>query len=274
MLVGESPPPGAAPDFRPFDCNSGDRLVHCLGLRSRALLLEHVPRCNIFDQPGVGLPGGPRWSQEVAAHRGLVIRKSAQDGGMTIVALGRWPAIAIGLPKEPPWCSWHRVDGVDIIAAPHPSGRSSTLNTTAGQTMVRRALLPEIMAGCPGLRPWHFDLDRVEVLADLGAAVSPLDPALGVAALRIADEVHRAKAAPNKHWSLDSFHQAVDFGMRLLVRGCSRGVDGAADELGRIPRAAADLRARSKAAAQSIARDYPVEVLRATVGRYFALGVL
>ena len=36
LFVGESPPAGSPPDFRPFDCASGTRLASVLGLIDRA----------------------------------------------------------------------------------------------------------------------------------------------------------------------------------------------------------------------------------------------
>lgn len=269
LFIGESPPPGAGPDFQPFDCASGDRLATLgLGLKSRRELLDRIPRANIFNEPGVGAPGGPKWSRVEAAKSG---ERFLQRHG-PFVALGRDVARALGVDGEPPWGSWHRVDGRDIIAAPHPSGRSPVLNSIAGRATTRRALLPEVVVGCPDLRPWHFNLDNQDVLADLGAAVSPLDPALGVAVLRVADEVWRAKVSPLPNRSIESHRRIVDMPLRYLAMACMER-QSLVDILAELPRISTELRSRSKAAAPMF-RDYPVEVLRATVGRYVALGLL
>lgn len=274
LFIGESPPPGAPPNFQPFDCASGDRLATLgLGLKSRRELLDHVPRANIFDEPGVGAPGGPKWSRVEAAKSGeRFLRRKG-----TLVALGRDVARALGVDGEPPWGSWHRFSAPfggtgAIIAAPHPSGRSPVLNSIAGRATTRRALMPEIVAGCDGLRPWHFNLDYPDILADIGAAVSPLDPALGVAVLRVADEVWRAKVAP-RDIPIDIYRNSVDRPLSWYANSCKMGLPSLAFRLDAIPRAATELRSRRNAAAPMF-RDYPVEVLRATVGRYVALGVL
>lgn len=272
LFIGESPPPNAPPGFQPFDCASGDRLATLgLGLKSRRELLAHVPRANIFDEHGVGTPGGPKWSRVEAAKRGASI---ILEHAGPFVALGRDVARALGVDGEPPWNSWHRLGGHDIIATSHPSGRSPVLHTLQGRASTRRALMPEIIDGCSSLRPWHFDLDRPEVLTDLGAALSPTDPPLGVAALRIADEVWRAKVSPLRDMSVTDYRDTVNISMLTLARWCG---DGGAQRFGdkwyALPRIATEIRSRSKAAAPMF-KDYPVEILRATIGRYIALGLL
>lgn len=281
VFVGESPPSGAPPNFIPFDCSSGDRLAKlALGLRFRADLLAHVERVNIFDVPGMGAQGGPKWDADVAAMSAAAIRthrRSTCAGRTTIVALGRdvGEAFVVG-GKRMPWGTWMRLDDVDVVFTPHPSGRASVLNTNDARVSARRYLLPEIVAGCRGLRPWHFDLSDHGVLADLGAAVSPFDPSLGVAALRISDEVWRSPVAP-RGWTRRKFGAAVDISLLGLARACRVGIQALGTALAfaglHIPRIETDLRSRSKAAASLVA-GYPVEVLRATVGRYVALGVL
>lgn len=281
VFVGESPPSGAPPNFIPFDCSSGDRLAKlALGLRFRADLLARVERVNIFDVPGMGAQGGPKWDANAAAMSAAAIRthrRSTCAGRTTIVALGRdvGEAFVVG-GKRMPWGTWMRLDDVDVVFTPHPSGRASVLNTNDARVSARRYLLPELVAGCSSLRLWHFDLSDPGILADLGAAVSPFDPSLGVATLRIADEVWRASVAP-RGWSLSNFNDSVNVSLLSLARSCARGVESIADAMSfadaHIPRIETDLRARSKAATSLVA-GYPVEVLRATVGRYVALGVL
>lgn len=281
VFVGESPPPGAPPGFVPFDCTSGDRLAKlALGLRFRGDLLAHVERVNIFDVPGMGAQGGPKWDADAARDVADTIcrsRRGSNSDRTTIVALGRDVGEAfVAGGKRMPWGTWIRLDDVDVVFTPHPSGRASVLNTTDARISARRYLLPELVAGCRGLRPWHFDLSDHGILADLGAAVSPFDPALGIAALRIADEVWRSPVAP-RGWTRQEFGDAVNVSLLELSNACTRGVSSTATILSyvgiRLPRIETDLRSRSKAAASLVA-GYPVEVLRATVGRYVALGVL
>lgn len=289
LLVGESPPPNAPPGFRPFDCDSGSRLAKVLGLTARAHLLDHVPIDNIFHTPGVGIVEGSKWDDDLARSQGRHIVEVGSDAcphAETIVALGRKSATALGLPVALPWGAWTRVDEMTILACPHPSGRASLLRDPATRLDARRYLLPELIAGCPTLRPWHFDLDESEVLFDLAAALSPQDVALGVAVLRVCQEVHRAQSAPRwqmlKNLTAEQYRGTVDVSMRTLAAVCPVGTAGLADVLSRVgaerinvARVGTELRTRAKAAASDLrVRDYPVSVLRATIGRYAVMGVL
>jgi len=200
LFVGESPPAGSPPDFRPFDCASGTRLAAVLGLIDCATLLEHVPMRNLFASP-VGVPGAPRWDAEYAA-------KSAhnlmQDEPHAVVALGRRVADAFDLPTA---CSGARVPvpailtqwrhnlGPIITYAPTLSRTWQAVTGPAATAAVRRTLLPELVLGCPSLRPWHFRLDDPAILADLAVAVAPSCVAVGVAALLWACAQHVARAA-------------------------------------------------------------------------------
>lgn len=203
LLIGESPPPGAAPDFRPFDCASGTRLATImLGLRGRDELLAHVPRTNIFDAP-TGPPGCPKWDAPRARMNGATVFYRMPEQ-RTIVALGRKTAEALGMPHAVPdkalnWTpplgtTWDRM-GTRCIYAPHPSGASSALNNAEVRGDMRATLMPELILGAPTLRPWHFRLDDPATLADLAAAVSPRCPALGAAALTWAAERNTARVA-------------------------------------------------------------------------------
>jgi hypothetical protein len=291
LFVGESPPPGAAPDVRPFDCASGDRLAKVLGLVSRACLLDHVPRDNIFHEAGVGIGDGPKWNDETATERGhelLTVGSPHCLHAETIVALGRKPGEALGLPPSTTWGTWHRFagHGVDVLACPHPSGRGSILQVPAARIDARRYLLPEVVAGTTTLRPWHFDLDESDILFDLGAALSPLDVALGVAALRVCQEVHRAQSVPRwemlKDLSVVQYRGTVDVPLRAIATACPDGFMAVADVLSRVgkdrinvSRIGTELRTRAKAAAADPrCKDYPTAVLRATIGRFVALGVV
>lgn len=200
LFVGESPPAGSPPDFRPFDCASGTRLAAVLGLVDRATLLEHVPMRNLFASP-VGVPGAPRWCHVNAV---FAAHKISWDEPHAVVALGRRVADAFDLPTA---CAGARVPvpailtqwrhnlGPLITYAPHPSGASQALNDPATRVAVRRTLLPELVLGCPSLRPWHFRLDDPAILADLAVAVAPSCVAVGAAALLWAHAQYVARAA-------------------------------------------------------------------------------
>ena len=199
LFVGESPPAGSPPDFRPFDCASGTRLAGVLGLLDRATLLQHVPMANLFASP-VGVKGAPEWDAADA----FVEANGYAMGRRAIVALGRRVADAFDLPTAdarsripvpPVLAQWRHACGPLITYAPHPSGQSQALNDPATRTAVRRTLLPELVLGCPTLRPWHFRLDDPAVLLDLAVAVAPSCVAVGIAALVWARGQHVARTA-------------------------------------------------------------------------------
>lgn len=270
LFVGESPPTGAPPDFVPFDCNSGDRLAKVMGLVSRAVLLAHVPRANIFDTPGVGVTDRSEWDKDAARARGQLI--CCSHATRTVVALGRRPAAALGIDDLVPWGTWRRIGGVTVLVAPHPSGRASVLGQAGPRLDARRYLMPELVIGCPALRPWHFDLDDVGVLVDLGAAISPHDVALGVAIVRVVTEVHRAVATPRGFkGKLADYRATADVGLPTLALHAAQGAEHVADLL-QLRRGATELYARAKpAAVMPEVQDYPVAVLRATIGRHAAI---
>lgn len=276
VLVGESPPPGAPADFKPFDCASGSHLARLLGFTSRGVLLEHVPRDNIFDTPGVGIGDGPKWDDAgaKARARALIFR---HFNIATFVALGAKPSTALGV-GDLPWYAWRRDADtkVHLLSAPHPSGRSSIITASpSGPTTFRRALLPDIIVGCPTLRPWHFATSNEAVRADLGAALCPYDPAVGVIAVALAAEAHASPAL------MADIHKAsAGMSLRTIIRALAPapGVThktrtGALADIFRC-RQGADLKARVASAERTVVGGYPPEVLRATIGRYAALGVL
>ncbi len=188
LFVGESPPPGAPAKFRPFDCASGTRLArHMLGLVDRAALLEHVPRTNVFDQP-TGAKGCPSWpSAQAREHAAELLRIHQGQGIRAFVLLGARVCEAFGashLPGPVAISALMEFLGPTVLVrAPHPSGASTVLNAPETVREVRRALLPELVLGCPTLRPWHFRLDDPVVAEDLAVALSPHDPRLGLAAI-------------------------------------------------------------------------------------------
>ena len=226
LFVGESPPAGAPPNFKPFDCASGTRLATImLGLRDRDTLLDHVPRANIYDVPSGAKGCTEAWEAERAAKRGqTLLYEHAGHGTQVVVALGRRVALALGFPDvlrapafnwSPPVCATWRPyvtdvgDRVTVMYAPHPSGASSTLNDPTTRADVRAMLMPELILGVPSLRPWHFRLDDPSTLASLSAALSPLCPALGAAALVHADALHKARLARQSSPLLDRFAKIV-----------------------------------------------------------------
>lgn len=293
VLVGESPPPGAPPDFKPFDCAAGSNLCKYLGLASRAVLLEHVPRDNIFHTPGVGIGDGPAWDADAARQRGKTIllreRPTAfyvahegrnvtrEPAHRTVVALGQNTSKALGV-GDLPWYAWRRnhETGVHVVTAPHPSGQSNVVTGgRAAAATFRRALLPDLLAGCHTLRPWHFAFALDEIKADLGAALCPYDPAVGVIAATVAGET---RAAGSMMGAITEAAEALS--MLDIIRALAAPLGGESKtrtdllrNLFRIKRGT-DLAARVKSAERTVVADYPAEVLRATIGRYAALGVL
>lgn len=284
LLVGESPPAGAPPDFQPFDCASGDNLARHLGLVGRGALLSHIHRDNIFHEPGVGIVEGRPWNADDAKDNAdnLIAAESAglgpNTGAVTIIALGGKPAAAFGVGFLP-WYAWRRdPSGVYVMACPHPSGRASSLVATAeARRTMRRALLPDIITGSHTLRAWHFN-DDAEVLADLGAVICPHHPGAGMLAAQVAAEFWRLPLGTAT---------AKAEGLRATVdRAEAVSFFELAQRLGESPTAhtirdlfalskRSDLAGRIKMAAKHPALDgYPAEVLRATIGRYYATGVL
>lgn len=280
VLVGESPPAGAPPDFKPFDCASGTNLCRHLGFTSRAVLLDHVPRDNIFATPGVGLEGGPAWDDDIARGNGsYVLRKQRSSQGVmpTVIALGQKPSAALGV-GDLPWYAWRRdpETGVHVVTAPHPSGRASIVTRTRDtQATFRRALLPDIIAGCHALRPWHFTMGVDDIKVDLGAALCPYDPAVGVIAATLAWEAAASPVVmPEIHAATEALSM-LDI-IRALAASPSDTVKSRVDALRNLYRLkrGTDLKARVASAEKTLVGTYPAEVLRATIGRYVALGVL
>lgn len=282
LLVGESPPPGSPPSFRPFDCDAGDRLARLLcGLRSRAPLLDHVARSNIFDEPGVGLPGGPKWDRQAAVDNAAEIAASLdpRPGTTTIVALGRRPTEAF-IDFDLQFGSWHRLlCNVDLVAIPHPSGRSTKLHEPGYLTSMRRAMLCELVIGCPGLRPWHFRLDEPEVLVDLAHAVAPHHPARAAAALVIAAEVFTTWVREKGPSSGIIDHDDVDRPLRVLSKWCrnfSTLVDQWSPTGSPSRKVATEVRSREKFVNTTLGAQiaaYSPDAIRATYGRHVARGI-
>lgn len=284
VIVGESPPPKAPPGFVPFDCDSGTRLAtKAIGLVSRAALLAHVPRVNVFDEPGVGITPGKTWAQALAEESAsrivanLVSTRSAPVTPVTLVMMGDKVKSAFGR-KGMLKFTWETMDvvgsdRVHLVACPHPSGQNTSLNISSVQATTRRLLIPELVAGCSGLRPWHWNLDDRAVLADLGAALCPTDPVLGVAAAVLSNEVMRTWLSSKSNEN--PLPMNVNMPLLELMQAAHDGPDRVLDLWQVEGGKRRDLRARMKAVKNSgVVSDYPPEVLRATMGRYVALGVL
>lgn len=297
LIIGESPPPGAALDFRPFDCASGTRLASImLGLRGRDELLAHVPRTNIFDAP-TGPPGCPKWDRTAAHFAGTERMHKMSTRVRTIVALGRKTAEALGMPHAVPdkalnWVPplgtiWERM-GVRCIYAPHPSGASSALNNAEVRADMRAMLLPELVLGAPELRPWHFRLDDPATLADLSAAVSPRCPALGAAALTWAAEQHIARVVRDSAPLLTAMSQAfggatfvtgpnwdeplANFARDLLQHDGGRVLGERWDPQGSVKRGGPGWLV-ARAAQHADLNNYPRAHIRATMQRYAMAGL-
>ncbi len=286
VIVGESPPPKAPPGFVWFDCDSGERLARkAIGLLSRAPLLTHVPRVNVFDEPGVGVSKEKPWVQALAEEAAADIVKrhpSTVVGTTTFVMMGNKVKSAFGW-KDLPSYSWaldrhylgHPLPPHHLVACPHPSGQNTSLNIASVQATTRRLLIPELVAGCSGLRPWHWHLDDRAVLADLGAALCPTQPVLGVAITVAVRDLYQYATSQrpgekNLAGTADWDHTLLD-----LMQAAHDGPDRVLDLWQVEGKKRRDLRARMKSVKNSgIVDDYPPEVLRATMGRYVALGVL
>lgn len=279
VIVGESPPPKAPPGFIPFDCDSGTRLAtKAIGLLSRAPLLAHVPRVNVFDEPGMGITKGKPWSKPAAtiAAANVMVKHRSPMHPTTFVVMGNKVKAAFDMEHLPAY-SWtvDKLHPLHVVACPHPSGQNTSLNIASVQATTRRLLIPELVAGCSGLRPWHWNLDDRAVLADLGAALCPTDPVLGVAVAVTVYEVGRIVNHAEPEGPHDSWRVMMNLPMLDLMQAAHDGPDRVLDLWQVEGGKRRDLRARMKAVKNSgVVSDYPPEVLRATMGRYVALGVL
>lgn len=283
VIVGESPPPKAPPGFVPFDCDSGTRLAtKAIGLLSRAPLLAHVPRVNVFDEPGMGITPGKTWDKALADQgaSGIIAGYDVdQQWPHTFVLMGNKVKAAFRFKDLPAysWAPMPLIAGgpIHVVACPHPSGQNTSLNIASIQTTTRRLLTPELVAGCSGLRPWHWSLDDRAVLADLGAALCPTDPALGVAVAVSVRDLHAYCTAQRPGESRLAGTADISNSLLGLMRAAVDGHDAVLDLWQVEGSKRKDLRARVKAVKNSgIVADYPPEVLRAIMGRYVALGVL
>lgn len=271
LFLGESPPLNAPPRFRPFDCASGTRLAALLGLQDRENLLRVVPMTNVYSTPH-GVPGAPTWPARIDAEVQAAEEVSQHPHARVIVTLGRRVTRALHGGDPPALVSWCDA-GRRFIPAPHPSGRSSTLNNPDHRAEVRRALLPELILGCPDLRA--TDLADDDALQDWAHAVAPAYPAAGLAALehlrgrehvrlarlssplldRIANDAHVCAEGPPPQWQLRDLAFA-------LLNG-ERGIATAATLL------ACPLEAMAKPARARVT-THPADAARATLATYRA----
>lgn len=298
LLLGESPPPKAPPDFVPFDCQSGTNLAKFLGLKSRAEVLAHLPRANCFDVP-TGVDGAAKWDDAQARTNAAILIENnfpPEPGRRVpvIVALGRRPAMALGVPITTPAMSWMRLQPlalgchpIDVLHIPHPSGGSTALNTEAKKSDARRAMLVEVALGCPTLRPWHFRLDDPAILADLGAALCPTRPGIGVAACVLIAEVkvHHDRVTADDFIATHGRSAAtlvnnararladIDRPLRELAACLPRWLgSGGGDPCWGFRIRDISGRTRNAERTPEIQR-YPPAVIRAIYGRHVALGV-
>lgn len=139
--------------------------------------------------------GAVLWSAEEARNAALALMWVHTP--RSVVAVGRRVADAFDLPTA---------DHRSRIPAPpvltqwkHPAGPLITYAPMMTDALhggpTRRALLPELILGCPTLRPWHFRLDDPAVLLDLAVAVAPSCVAVGIAAMLWARSQHVARQA-------------------------------------------------------------------------------
>lgn len=297
LFLGESPPRGAPPDFRPLDCPTGTILARALGFTDRSVLLAHVPRDNCFSAP-TGIGGDtPRWDDDAARQGAKVALDRLYDAApghrrLVVVALGQRPRDALDGDHMPPF-TWEQRTEHDLVYVPHPSPRSGAYSSVLGQAEARRCLLPELVAGCPTLRPWHFRTDDPAVLADLSVAISPHRPALAAAAVILAAEVHksavdlgdierrstlvtRGRDAATVVSQIRERVAAVDCSLRRLatMANSSDAVDGIAD-LWRDAIKAKDLRARERWCERDsgLFDNYPPAARRSIYARHIMLGV-
>lgn len=276
VIVGESPPPKASKGFVPFDCESGKRLAEkAMGLTGKDPLLAHVPRVNIFDEPGVGVTPGKPWSQVAAEEAAGRIAGDYINTTTTLIMMGGKVKAAFGY-KDMPAYSWVQVKylALHFVACPHPSGQNTSLNIASVQATARRLLIPELVAGCRGLRSWNWRLAEGLVLADLGAALCPTDPALGCAAAVVTAEMSR-RVTDDPERDAEVRRVACGIDLLTLMQACVEGPESVLDLWQVEKRQRGDLRSRVRAVKNSgVVANYPPEVLRATMGRYVALGVL
>ena len=150
------------------------------GLVDAGTLFAHVTQA-------IGVDSLPRWCDAVLA----VGRDTAARFGMPHPGFGD---VGVGTQwREPAAGPLHSVAGPGLFctfvpaigARPHPALIQS----------IRRAVIGELVLGSPSLRAWHFRIADITVLQDLGAALCPLAPTLGMAFAHYSAETHRSRAA-------------------------------------------------------------------------------
>jgi hypothetical protein len=146
----------------------GDKAArHWFGLKAAATLAEHVPVVAHGETASVIVMGRP-----------LADGLGMRDAGYGV--------------KPPPGTQWRACnDGplhtfaVSVQTIPGPPVLAA----------MRRAILPEMVLGCPTLRPWHFRTEDLNILHDLGVALCPMSPTVGMAFAKHAADAHRMHAA-------------------------------------------------------------------------------
>jgi hypothetical protein len=158
----------------------GDKAArHWFGLKDAATLAEHVP---------------------------VVADELFPSRVTSVIAMGKPLADLLGMRSmgygltPQPGIQW-RVGGTGPLYT-----FAVSVETKPGPPILsamRRAIIPEMVLGRPTLRPWHFRTDDPAILHDLGVALCPLSPAVGMAFAKHAAEAHRmhnasASSAPSK----------------------------------------------------------------------------
>lgn len=189
LFLGESPPAGADPAFRPFDCASGTRLARVLGLwgGKRAVVDELRPR-NLFTEAR-GVRGAPAWDPHEAEANAAKVWAFLPQGSV-VVCLGE--RVLSSVSRFNQRCR--------VLALPHPSGASTQLNTPAQRRDARRVVLPSLVHLGP-FSPDDFDLDDEAVRVDLATALLPEEPARAMVALdprSLIDNVGHGRLRPDQ----------------------------------------------------------------------------
>jgi hypothetical protein len=159
----------------------GDKAArHWFGLKDAATLAEHVPA----DDNGAN--HSPRFTSVIVMGKPL-----ADLLGLRSMGYGLTPH---------PGTQWRIGNGGPLYTF------AVSVETKPGPPILsamRRAIIPEMVLGCPTLRPWHFRTEDPAILHDLGVALCPLSPAVGMAFAKHAAEAHRmhnasTASAPSK----------------------------------------------------------------------------
>jgi hypothetical protein len=164
----------------------GDKAArHWFGLKDAATLAEHVPVVAHGETASVIVMGRP-----------LADGLGMRDAGYGV--------------KPPPGTQWRACDDGPLHTF------AVSVQTIPGPPILaamRRAIIPEMVLGCPTLRLWHFRTEDPAILHDLGVALCPLSPGVGMAFAKHAAEAMRSKVAarastPSKALAVNIYNTA------------------------------------------------------------------